>query len=90
MPPEGSGERFSGFGGIKGKDRYEGAEWTTLNTGASLLTDAVTAFDCSLDEMIDRGTHSIVLGSVEAGQDPGCRAGVDLLAGWLSATRCVR
>ncbi|TIV29997.1 MAG: flavin reductase family protein, partial [Mesorhizobium sp.] len=52
--------------GIKGKDRYEGAEWTTLKTGASLLTDAVAAFDCSLDEMIDRGAHSIVIGSVEA------------------------
>ncbi|QND68581.1 flavin reductase family protein [Mesorhizobium loti] len=59
-------ERFSGFGGIKGKDRYEGAEWMTLKTGALLLSDAVAAFDCSLDEMIDRGTHSIVIGSVEA------------------------
>lgn len=59
-------ERFSGLGGIKGKDRYEGAEWTTLKTGAALLSDAVAAFDCSLDEMIDRGTHSIIIGSVEA------------------------
>lgn len=59
-------ERFSGFGGIKGKDRYESAEWVTLKTGAALLSDAVAAFDCSLDEMIDRGTHSIVIGSVEA------------------------
>lgn len=59
-------ERFSGFGGIKGRDRYDGAEWTTLKTGASVLSDAVAAFDCSLDEMIDRGTHSIIIGSVEA------------------------
>ena len=33
---------------------------------ATSSTDAVAAFDCSLDEMIDRGTHSIVIGSVEA------------------------
>ncbi|BCH31588.1 flavin reductase [Mesorhizobium sp. L-8-10] len=59
-------ERFSGFGGIKGADRYEGADWITLATGASLLEDAVAVFDCRLDEMIDRGSHSIVIGSVAA------------------------
>jgi len=59
-------ERFSGFGGIKGVDRYAGAEWITLETGASLLKDATAMFDCRMDEMIDRGTHSIVVGSVAA------------------------
>jgi flavin reductase (DIM6/NTAB) family NADH-FMN oxidoreductase RutF len=59
-------ERFSGFGGLKGNDRYKGADWITLKTGASVLSHAVAAFDCSLDEMIDRGTHSIIIGSVEA------------------------
>lgn len=59
-------ERFSGFGGIKGVDRYEGADWITLVTGASLLDGAVAVFDCRLDEMIDRGSHSIVIGSVAA------------------------
>jgi flavin reductase (DIM6/NTAB) family NADH-FMN oxidoreductase RutF len=59
-------ERFSGFGGVKGQDRYAGVEWTSMKTGASVLADAVAAFDCSLDEMIDRGTHSIIIGSVEA------------------------
>jgi flavin reductase (DIM6/NTAB) family NADH-FMN oxidoreductase RutF len=59
-------ERFSGFGGIKGPDRYAGAEWITLVTGASLLKDASAVFDCRLDEMIDRGTHSIIVGSVAA------------------------
>lgn len=66
-------ERFAGFGGVKGAARYEGAEWLTLTTGASVLKDATAAFDCRLDEMIDRGTHSIVIGSVEAVRinDPG-------------------
>jgi flavin reductase (DIM6/NTAB) family NADH-FMN oxidoreductase RutF len=59
-------ERFSGFGGVKGADRYDGADWITLVTGASLLDDAVAVFDCRLDEMIDRGSHSIVIGSVAA------------------------
>lgn len=77
-------ERFSGFGGVKGNDRYAGAEWTTMKTGASVLVDAVAAFDCSLDEMIDRGTHSIVIGSVEAvrAQDAG-----EALIYWRGAYR---
>lgn len=61
-------ERFSGFGGVKGADRYAGAEWISVQTGALLLKDAVAAFDCRLDEMIDRGSHSIVVGSVVAVQ----------------------
>jgi flavin reductase (DIM6/NTAB) family NADH-FMN oxidoreductase RutF len=59
-------ERFSGFGGVKGTDRYGGAEWDTAVTGAKLLRGAPTAFDCTLEEMIDRATHSIVIGRVRA------------------------
>lgn len=59
-------ERFSGFSGIKGADRYSGAEWITAASGARLLADAPLAFDCSVDEMIDRGTHSILIGRVHA------------------------
>jgi len=59
-------ERFSGFGGVKGPDRYGGAEWDTAVTGAKLLRGAPTAFDCTLEEMIDRATYSIVIGRVRA------------------------
>ncbi len=59
-------ERFSGFGGIKGPDRYDGADWVTAVTGAPLLADAPAAFDCEVEEMIDRATHSIVIGRVRA------------------------
>jgi flavin reductase (DIM6/NTAB) family NADH-FMN oxidoreductase RutF len=59
-------ERFSGFGGIKGPDRYAGAEWERAVTGAQLLRGAPTAFDCTVEEMIDRATHSIVIGRVQA------------------------
>ncbi|WP_417260766.1 flavin reductase family protein [Celeribacter sp.] len=57
-------ERFAGFGGVKGVDRYTGAQWITAQTGALLLEDAPAAFDCEIEEMIDRGTHSIVIGRV--------------------------
>jgi len=63
---QGVAERFSGFGGVKGPDRYQGAEWVTAVTGARLLADAPAAFDCEVEEMIDRATHSIVIGRVRA------------------------
>ena len=59
-------ERFSGFGGLKGPARYEGAEWETAVTGARLLMGAPAAFDCTVEEMIERATHSILIGRVRA------------------------
>jgi flavin reductase (DIM6/NTAB) family NADH-FMN oxidoreductase RutF len=59
-------ESFSGFGGIKGAARYEGADWEIEASGAHLLKGAPAAFDCEVDEMIDRATHSIVIGRISA------------------------
>lgn len=59
-------ERFSGFGGVKGAARYEGAAWETAVTGARLLKGAPSAFDCTVEEMIDRATHTILIGRVRA------------------------
>ncbi len=59
-------EQFSGFGGIKGIDRYAGCEWDTAVTGALLLRDAPAAFDCEVEDLIEHGTHSIVIGRVLA------------------------
>lgn len=59
-------ERFSGRDGSKGASRYANAEWITLETGAPLLSDASVAFDCALEDMIDRASHSIIIGRVKA------------------------
>lgn len=59
-------ERFSGMGGVKGPDRYLGSDWETAVTGAKLLVGAPIAFDCEVEEMIDRATHSILIGRVKA------------------------
>lgn len=59
-------ERFSGKGGLKGADRYQGATWETAVTGAPLLHGAPAAFDCTVEEMIDRATHTILIGRVRA------------------------
>ena len=57
-------ERFSGVGGLRGPARYAGASWVAAETGVLLLADAPVAFDCRVEEMLDRGTHSILIGRV--------------------------
>ena len=59
-------DRFSGRSGAKGEQRYGEDQWITLETGASLLADALAAIDCELDEAIDRHSHAIVIGRVKA------------------------
>jgi flavin reductase (DIM6/NTAB) family NADH-FMN oxidoreductase RutF len=59
-------ERFTGHGGIDGPDRYAGAEWVTLATGAAVLADALAAVDCTLEAAFERHSHAIVIGRVEA------------------------
>lgn len=59
-------ERFAGFGGVKGAARYDGAEWETAVTGARLLQGAPAAFDCEVEEMIDRDSQTILIGRVRA------------------------
>jgi flavin reductase (DIM6/NTAB) family NADH-FMN oxidoreductase RutF len=57
-------ERFSGIGGVKGAARYDGATWVEAAEATRLLAGAPLAFACRVDEMIDRGTHSILIGRV--------------------------
>jgi flavin reductase (DIM6/NTAB) family NADH-FMN oxidoreductase RutF len=59
--------RFAGRGGAEGPQRYEGAgQWVTLATSAPLLADALAAFDCRTEEIIERHSHAIVIGRIEA------------------------
>jgi flavin reductase (DIM6/NTAB) family NADH-FMN oxidoreductase RutF len=57
-------EQFSGVGGVKGKDRYQGASWSVLSTGVWALDDAIANVDCKVQEVIDRYSHGIFLGQV--------------------------
>ena len=42
------------------------AAGSTAATGAPLLSDALAAFDCSVEEIIERHSHAIIIGRVEA------------------------
>ena len=57
-------ERFTGKGGLKGAERFAGAEWTTRASGVPLLVGALTAIDCEVEEVIERHSHAIVIGRV--------------------------
>ena len=57
-------ERFTGKDGLKGADRFAGAEWATRASGSPLLVDALAAFDCEVEDIIERHSHAIVIGRV--------------------------
>jgi flavin reductase (DIM6/NTAB) family NADH-FMN oxidoreductase RutF len=59
-------DRFAGRGGLKGVARYDGAEWHTLKSGALGLDGALAVIDCTVDEMLMRHSHALILGRVEA------------------------
>ncbi|RKE83417.1 flavin reductase family protein [Rhizobium sp. AG855] len=58
--------QFAGVGGLKGAERYSGAVWTRLISGAPILADAVAAIDCELEEAIERHSHVLIIGRVLA------------------------
>lgn len=57
-------ERFTGKGGLKGADRFAGAEWTTRASGVPLLMGALAAIDCEVEDIVERHSHAIVIGRV--------------------------
>ena len=57
-------ERFAGKGGLKGAERFAGAEWRRRATGVPLLVGALASIDCEVEEIIERHSHGIVIGRV--------------------------
>ena len=57
-------ERFTGKDGLRGAERFAGAQWTTRVSGVPLLVGALSAIDCQVDEIVERHSHAIVIGRV--------------------------
>jgi flavin reductase (DIM6/NTAB) family NADH-FMN oxidoreductase RutF len=57
-------ERFAGKGGLKGAERFAGAEWRKRVSGVPLLVGALAALDCEVEDIIERHSHAIVIGRV--------------------------
>ncbi|PST19618.1 pyrimidine utilization flavin reductase protein F [Rhizobium sp. JAB6] len=47
-------------------ERFAGASWSELSTGAPVLEDALVSFDCRIVRQADGGTHDILLCEVDA------------------------
>jgi 3-hydroxy-9,10-secoandrosta-1,3,5(10)-triene-9,17-dione monooxygenase reductase component len=59
-------DRFAGRGGAEGAERYKGARWRRFVTGALGLEDALAVIDCAVEEIIERHSHGIIIGGVQA------------------------
>lgn len=57
-------EIFASRRGIDGEARFMTARWGTLATGAPVLLDAISAFDCRLVATHDIASHRILIGEV--------------------------
>lgn len=44
--------------------RFDTGAWTTLETGAPVLDDALSAVDCRLESAVEVGSHSVLFGKV--------------------------
>lgn len=80
----------------KAPDKFQSVNHDRVHTGAPVLTDSLTWFDCSLHDSIDAGDHAILIGEVRAfGTSPTAPLGFcrgryasvkdPLPAGWLAA-----
>lgn len=59
-------DRFAGRDGVSGEHRFAAGRWRGLATGAPVLEDGLAAFDCRIVEHLEAGTHSVLIGLVEA------------------------
>ncbi|WP_411687681.1 flavin reductase [Acinetobacter indicus] len=46
---------------MKSEERFQYGTWTELETGAPVLTDALTSFDCEIEQIQQVSTHSIFM-----------------------------
>jgi flavin reductase (DIM6/NTAB) family NADH-FMN oxidoreductase RutF len=75
-------ERFAGRNGVNGRERFEAGDWISLVSGAPVLANALASIDCDVEEILDRYTHSIIIGRVLAVRTEG---GDEALTHWRGA-----
>jgi flavin reductase (DIM6/NTAB) family NADH-FMN oxidoreductase RutF len=59
-------DAFGGRTGVSGAARFAAGEWRVLSTGAPVFCDALGAFDCVVDDIVERSDVSIIIGKVVA------------------------
>ena len=58
------------FAWVKNEDRFAEGDWTTAETGAPVLADALAWLDCTIHSRSAAGTHTIYVGEVRAAKAP--------------------
>lgn len=59
-------DRFAGRHGLAGAEKFTGADWSRLATGAPALDSALVSIDCTLAESVEAHTHTVFFGRVQA------------------------
>lgn len=57
-------ESFTGRNGLKGIERFHGANLSRLASGTPLLSDSLAVFDCEVDHILERHSHVLLIGQV--------------------------
>jgi flavin reductase (DIM6/NTAB) family NADH-FMN oxidoreductase RutF len=57
-------DRFAGRDGSKGAERFAGALWLARDGYPAVLADALASFECDVEDLIERFSHTIVIGRV--------------------------
>ncbi|MDH2346152.1 MULTISPECIES: flavin reductase [unclassified Bradyrhizobium] len=79
---------FAGTTGVRGEDRFASGSWGRLQTGAPILLDSVTSFDCSIEQIVQFATHDLMVGRVEAVQTAPVKTPLLYMDGaWASLVR---
>lgn len=59
-------DAFAGRGNLDTDARFAKGEWREMATGAPVLEGALATFDCRVTDVLDKATHRIFFGEVEA------------------------
>lgn len=57
---------FAGATGVTTDERFQTGEWGVLETGAPVLAGAAVSLDCVVDEVLEKGTHSVFFAHIAA------------------------
>jgi flavin reductase len=56
--------RFAGMDGARGTEKFSEGVWVDLPSGAPALSDSLVSFDCTLDRVVEAGTHYVLIGII--------------------------
>lgn len=59
-------DSFAGFTTTTMDERFGTGSWTVLSTGAPVLEGASASVDCVIEDVVEKGTHSVLFGTVKA------------------------